>query len=335
MPTPAAEVDELVVLVWAAPMAPYPALLQSGPRATWMRDEVPGVSVRTLSGLPLSRVRRPVSDMREMLRYTGAQLGHLGTVDDRALLLRAYGGLASAASRTGAEEPWQRAVAHVASKSIVLASTGVRRWESEVVSRRKNRRSPRVTESAGHLTVHQPSTLSNSLAIQLAAMEHVATGPRRPGMMFVTSSAYVDLARLRAWASANCDGVVIGGSNALSDPRLDGSVLMSGFCQYFSWDAIRLISESADFDHGRLNDEAMTAWLVSHDLAWRDPGIVWSTDDVTAGRCPLCADPSRFVVRCTSHGSREKEAMFMARLHHAHSLAASQPGPAPDGGRGK
>ena len=312
------------MLVSVAPTAPYPGLLETGPRATWMRDIVPGVSVFTYSGLPLSRSRRQLSDLREMLRYTGAQLGHLGTVDASATLLRCYGRLAATAASNKRTVP-NRVVAEAARKTIVAASSLASRSEAYLLSPIKDRRVSRVTETDGHLLVRRANTLSNSLSIQMAVLGYLASAPPRVGALFVTSSAYVDLQRYQSWAGQKGRGVLVAGSNALAESAGDSAALLSGFCQYYSTEAIHLIAGSTGFDHSKLNDEAMTIWLTSRGIGWTDPGIVWNTDELIDGRCPLCSDPTKFVVRCTSHGSRDREAEHMRSLHHPHRALGAEP----------
>ena len=300
-------------------MEPYPELLRSGPRATWMADEVPGVTVRTFSGLPLSPLRRQFSDLRDMLRYTGAQLGSLGTVEADASILRVYGAVAALAHEPERQsDSWRRATARAASKVIVAASRGVSIWETTVLSPIKNRTTSRVEESSGHLTVHRSSAMGNSLHNQMAVIRDIAQGPTVSGVVFVTSSAYVDVRRIGRWVEDHSEGIVIGGSNARASVEGDSGRFLSGFCQYFSWEAIQMLACARNLDHGLLNDEALSAWLVAHGHRWIDPGIVWSTEELELGRCPLCEDSHKTVVRCTSHGSRHREAAFMSALHHEH-----------------
>ncbi len=309
----------ILIFIWVAPIDPYPSLFASGPEVTWMRDTAPDVILCTLSGLPLSRRRQQLADLRELLRFTGAQLGLLDSVSQGALLLRAYGAVAAAATpSTPASGRFGLVTARSAARLINFLSRTVALWERRALSPWKNRRRLRVSRTGNHFTVHNPSTLSNSLANQIALIKHLAMGEEVAGAVFVTASAYVDQQRLATWIRRHEDGLFIGGSNALADRGGMGRPFMSGFCQYFSWEAIRLLADAKDLDHSQLNDEALTAWLLSRGISWTDPGIVWFSEELDGGRCPLCEDPTRCVVRCTSHGARHREAEFMRQLNHRH-----------------
>ncbi len=128
--------------------------------------------------------------------------------------------------------------------------------------------------------------------------------------------------RVLRWIGNQGEGVVVGGSSA---PDFDGSrcaTFLSGFCQYFSWDAIRMLSVAEGLDRSVPVDIAFSRWLTDHGIEWVDPGIVWSTEEIELGLCPMCEDSNKTVVRCTSHGSRHREAAFMSALHHDHGERA-------------
>lgn len=312
----------VVILVSVAPSPPYPELFAAGPAKTWMASDVQGVTVKTYSGLPIHPVRRTFADIREMLRFPGAHPQKVGTVSAKSWPLRAYGAVASLSANAGREDiaAATRFAGRVARSGLAFASRAVRAWEGRAILNGRRRGFTRVTESGDHLTVHRTATVSNSLAIQRDLLSHLASSPPIAGVLFVTASAYVDQERFIRWAKGPGRNVFVAGSNALA-ARSDGEpplVFFSGFCQYFSWDAITVISQAQDFDFGVPNDEALTKWLLKRGIRWEDPGIAWFTTELEAGRCPLCEDGTKFVVRCTSHGAREREREFMARLNHAH-----------------
>ena len=315
-------VSPLLVLVSVAPSAPYPELFTTGPRDTWMKRPVPGVFVMTYSGLPVTSTRRQFVDVREMLRFPGAHPRSIGTIDNDSAAIRAYGHAATLAARANdadASAP-VRSLGRATQASLILAHKAIAFWERTVTSRRKNANTGRVSVDGCHLLSHRRSTISNSMSIQQDLFAYLAAGPHIAGVLMVTASAYVDLGRFRDWATGDGRDVFIAGANALS-ARADGLaplVFLSGFCQYFSWEAIRTIAEAKDLNHSGPNDVALTRWLLDRGGGWRDPGIVWSTTDLESGICPLCSDGSKFVVRCTSHGNREREREFMRQLDHPH-----------------
>ena len=87
----------LLILVLVAPFEPYPSLLATGPNATWMRHPASGVVVRTYSGLPLTPVRKQLSDLRDMVRSPGATFDSHENVDGSTSLLRLYGSISDIA----------------------------------------------------------------------------------------------------------------------------------------------------------------------------------------------------------------------------------------------
>ncbi len=309
--------SDILILVSVAPIPPYQELFSRGPEATWMRDQVPGVRVEVYGGEPMSSTRRQVGDLREMLRFPGAHPQEIGTVDGSAPLLKAYGRLAALADASESAPALRKILGRAASKGILGASHLVSLWERTVSSAWKNRMPALVTRTGDRLLVHQPSTIGNSLAIQHAVIRSVAHGRKFKGALFVTSSAYVDQAGFRDWASTQGDGVVVGGTHALAN-RGEPKPFLSGFCQYFSWEALQILAAARDLDHSLPNDGALTKWLLARGIEWSDPGIEWFAESMNDGRCPMCADPSINVVRCTSHGSRWREAELMRQLYHVH-----------------
>lgn len=313
---------EVLILVSVAPTPPYPELFATGPAKTWMASSVDGVVVKTYSGLPIPPLRRPFTDIREMLRFPGAHPKVVGTVSAQSLPLRAYGaaaGLSDNVHRSDASTT-TRLAGRVAHGGLVLAGRAVDAWEGRTILNGRRRRFTRVTESEGHLTVHRTATVSNSLAIERDLLAYLAAAPPLTGVLFVTASAFVDQERFLRWVAGPGREVFVAGSNALA-ARDDGEpplVFFSGFCQYFSWRAINVLARAEDFDFSVPNDVALTQWLLKHDIGWEDPGIVWFTTELEAGRCPLCEDRAKFVVRCTRHGERARERELMALLNHAH-----------------
>ena len=311
---------QLLILVSVAPQAPYPALFESGPGSTWARTVYPGVHIQTFSALAQTRVGRQLADVREMLRYPGARPDQVGSVDPSSSLVRAYGRVAENGTRDGAVG--QTGLGQLKARAVYRGILGLGRlvswWERHLVSPRKNSRPKRVSLRGGHLWVNRPTAMSNSMAIQMDMLKYLVAGPRFRGVLFVTSSAYVDVERFLNWVKFQGDGFVLAGSNALEKRGGMGRPFLSGFAQYMSWSAVQSIAEAKDLDHSTPNDVALTKWLLARGLSWVDPGIEWFTDGLDAGQCPLCEDSSISIVRCTSHGAREKEAEYMRLLDHCH-----------------
>ncbi len=310
--------DEVLVLVSVAPMDPYPELLRSGPQATWMQEHVEGIQIVVFSASSLGRLRRQLADLREMLRFPLALPAEVGTVDSRSKLMKAYTRLVSQTRlERDTSDSYPEFTKTLAFKGILAAAVVVQTWERHVGSYLKNRRRATVSRSGRRLIVDRPSTTRNSMAIQQDLISALIRGPQFRGVLFVTASAYVDQRRLLAWVDKKGSESVVGGAHALAR---NGSTdaFISGFCQYFSWDILQRIACATDFDHSLPNDGALTKWLVAHGIPWEDLGIEWFTDDLAQGVCPLCADETICVVRCTSHGSRWREAEFMRKLHHWH-----------------
>jgi len=308
-----------VVLISRAPSTPYLELFAEGPGKTWVNDTVDRVRVLTYSGRALNRFQRVRADLREMIRFPGARPEEIGTVLAQSRALKAYGRIVDAATPGNDAGLVARVSSRVSIKGLALAGALTTAYERRVRSPMLNRRKFKVQLDGTHLTVALPSSVTNALAIQQAAMRFAAQS-EISGVLMTTSSSYVDLLRYRAWVDSLPAGEYIAGSNALANPT-DGStpwVLFSGFCNYFSQVSIERVTAAKDIDHSALNDVARTQWLLKHGIAWANIGIVWNTEILEQGQCPLCLDPGMFVVRCTSHGSREREQGFMQALHHRH-----------------
>lgn len=313
--------DPILVLVSVAPFDLYTNLFATGPSATWILDSTPNVIVGTWSGLPLSKFQRSVSDLREMLRFPLTTPEKVGTVDAASRVMMLYQRLVNYAIpiddrlQPGAGKISRKLV----SRSLTTLSRIVAFFERNVVSKWKNiLASPAVVEKGQHLWVQSPATISNSVRIEQALLKYLSLGPKIAGVLIVSSSAYVEQARLREWVRNQAQGVVVVGGG------MDGSVpgspqFFSGFCQYFSWEAIKIVANARNLNHGATNDEALTAWLISQGINWIDPGIAWSPVGQIAEACPMCENIRISVVRCTSHGSRWREANYMKRLHHSHA----------------
>lgn len=311
----------LLVLVSVAPFELYRDLFESGPASTWVLDSTPGVIIGTWSGLPLTKFRRSMADLREMMRFPLTTPRKVGTVDATSSTMRAYEWSVNFAL-PDLERPNQgaaRLARRVVAKSLTTMSRVVGLFERTVVTRWKNLRgSPAVVEVGEHLWIQRPATVSNSTQLEQALLRYLAKSERIAGVLIVSASAYIDQRRLRQWVDRQEKGeVVVGGGR---NPAASGPDFLSGFCQYFSWEAIRILAQAKDLNHGVANDEALTKWLVERSITWRDPGIAWSTAELEAGSCPMCNDLKISVVRCTSHGSRSREAAYMKLLHHDHLL---------------
>lgn len=310
----------ILVLVSVAPFELYKNLYATGPSATWILDSSPNVMVGTWSGLPLSKFQRNVSDLREMLRFPLATPEKVGTVDATSSVMMAYMRVVNYALNNNGK------LHHVSSamfrklvaKSLTTLSRIVAFYERNIVGRWKNMRaSPAVVKDNQHLWVQSPATISNSVLIEQALLKYLSRGPKITGVLIVSASAYVEQSRLREWVRKQAPGeVVIGGGMNGSVPS--SPQFFSGFCQYFSWEAIKIVANAKNLNHGVPNDEALTDWLNLHRINWVDPGIVWSTTELDEGACPMCSDAKVAVVRCTSHGSRWREAAYMQQLHHSH-----------------
>ena len=180
-----------LVLVLAAPVDPYPLLLETGPKATWMREESSGVVIRTFSGQPLTRIGKRFADVREMVRFPGALIGEIGTVDVSSKTMRAYNKLALAAraGTTKPSGPMSRLTSRGAMLSILSASRIVAWTEGTVVSGWRRLLPPGVVLESSHYRVGVPSTISNSTEIQFAMLRHLANRDPISGVLIVTASA--------------------------------------------------------------------------------------------------------------------------------------------------
>lgn len=309
--------SEVLILVSVAPMLPYPELFRKGPQATWVGDQVEGVRIECFEGLNPGRFRRQFVDLREMLRFPGARPESIGTVDHASWIMRMYGRFIEfldVDQRGSQIEPGR--FRQLALRALLGVSQAASSWDRIVCTRIRNRRRARVEYVNGKLVVARYSTVGNSMAIQQDLMNALVKGKRYRGVLFVTSSAYVDQKRFLAWLNSHDADDLVGGGNAIEDdaePRF-----FSGFCQYFSWDIMSKVAKARDFDHSLPNDGAMTKWLLSHGIDWQRIGIAWFADVLDRGTCPLCTSRDTSIVRCTSHGSRWREAERMRLLHHSH-----------------
>lgn len=312
--------SSIVVLVSVAPTDPYPQLFATGPLATWMQDRIEGVSVRSFSARPLTRFQRIKADLREMLRFPGAQAEAIGTVKSNSRALKLYSTAVRASTDHGdSTQPVNKALRTLNRRALLFAGLMVTKYEQAFRNPRYNRKKFRVSLEGDHYTIAIPATVANGLAIQMALLAHLSQQDIA-GVLFVTSSGYVEQGRLRRWLSSTDTPPFIAGSSATGGPESsqNAETFISGFCHYFSLESMQLVTSATDFDYSIANDEAWTKWFRSHQIDWDDLGIVWNTQQLEAGECPLCADSAKFVVRCTSHGSRERERGFMQALHHTH-----------------
>lgn len=313
--------EPVLVMVSVAPFELYQNLYESGPASTWISDITPDVIVETWSGLPLTKFQRSVADVREMLRFPLASPDKVGTVDGASLAMKVYGKTVNYAvgNSVVSNSKHRELTRKLVSKILTTTSQVVGFYERTMVSWWKNQRSaPLIKKEKQHLWVQTPATISNSVQIEKALLKYLVNGPKISGVLIVSSSAYVEKARLRAWVVGHLQGEVIisGGSNE----HVSGlAPFFSGFCQYFSWEAIKVLANAKNLDHSLPNDEALTRWLVEHGLNWQSMRIGWSTTELDNGVCPMCDDEDMIVVRCTSHGSRWREAQYMRQLHHEHS----------------
>lgn len=319
--------EEVLILVNVAPTPPYPELFRTGPMQTWFRDSVPGIRVMTLHGKPVGRLRRDLSDLRMMLKFPLSSPSAIGTVDSDSLLMQWYHWMASLARQSelrngSAASPGSR----FTRVALILASRFADIWDSSVTSFIKNRHRAWVQFGVSEVLVGRAQTINNSMAIRMDVLKFLTEEKHFKGVVFVTTSAYIEQKRLLHWISSMPQSIQVAGSNALPvEPG--GKRFLSGFFMYFSWSIIEEMASARDFDHSLPDDGAITKWLEDREIAWADPGIEWGTDLLAAGTCPLCANPQTCIVRCTTHGEREREARFMQFLHHNHESVSAKVDP--------
>lgn len=312
--------EEVLILVNVAPMQPYPELYRSGPEQTWCSNSVPGTRVLKVQGLPPKGFRRQLADLRLMMSFPQSLPSAIGTVDSQSLLMRGYARLVSLSQRQGYERGLLTNFRAKFFRTVVLAcSQGTRMWARHYSSFRKNLFRASVELQDDTIQVHRVQTINNSMALRLDVLHALARGEAYRGVAFVTASAYVERRRLLNWINRQSVMPVVGGSDALANGD-EPSSFLSGFFTYFSWEVVVRMASSRDFDHSLADDAATTKWLKSQGISWVDPGIHWDTSSMEMERCPLCDNLAASVVRCTSHGSRQKESEYMKKLHHNHDV---------------
>lgn len=310
--------DEVLILVNVAPLDPYPGLFRTGPEQTWFGELVPGTRVLKIEGLAPRGIRRQLADLRLMMSFPLSLPSTIGTTNSRSFLMRGYARLVLMARNPRAERShWATVIARFTRSALIVSSRFTLMWGRRFSSLRKNVFRSSVETRGETIRVRRVQTINNSMALRLDVLYALAQGRSYRGVAFVTASAYVDRRRLLNWVEHQATTNVVGGSNALVHEN-DASDFLSGFFTYFSWDLVKKMAQSRDFDHSLADDAATTKWLQARGIGWADPGIQWETTPLDEGLCPLCEDEALSIVRCTSHGARYKEAEYMRQLHHQH-----------------
>lgn len=309
----------LRVLILVAPIDPYPMLFKYGPRATWLQRVPTGVEWATYSGRPIGSFRRGLGDLRELIRFPAIAPQLLGTVKANSRVNRVMSSLTR--QTTEGQQGNGTFVSKMTYRVLVLLNRIVSSWEKIFLSKVQQVRNPRVIQRGNHFEVDVPATMYNSTLIQQQLLRHLASMFPNDGVVLVTASGFIDLARLQTWVSQCPPGVVIGGSSAPDSRGNSSSTFLSGFCQYYSASAVKVLASAKDLDFSLLVDEAFSKWIIDHGYSWVDPGISWNFVD-NQGACPLCADSRITVVRCTVHGNRVAEAALMHSLDHVHASQA-------------
>lgn len=313
---------KVIILVSVAQMPPYPELFESGPGSTWINAGFPEVLVLRFSGLPIPSIIRPFIDLQEMLRFPGAHPSEVGTVRVGSPIMRVYGRLVSIGSvDNGRHSSWfTRKILRARFFVLLTLHRIVAKWEQRSFGNRRRFRPALVTQSGSEVTVHRMATISNSMLIQLDLFTYFANAMPNASIVYTTASAYIDQQRLMNWISGPGQNEIVAGSSPSSEviPPDSSSNFFSGFFQYFSPSAVREISTAKDLDLFGPHDDSLTRWLKKRGISWVDPGIIWSVEELDQGICPLCASSEKLVVRCTSHGSREREKQYMSLLFHPH-----------------
>lgn len=308
----------LIIFVSVATEPPYPELYDCGPKATWIRDSEPDVQVYSVSGYPPRKGQRFLSDIREALRYRDIDPSRLVSVRPRSVQVRALRALYVTRKQGSGDFPSSRLASRSATILTTLLVSLVRWYDRWVLGFSRNGVRKEIKVTGRHLIANRPSVLGAFLAIQLDLLSWLRKEYGPADALFVTASAYVDVSRFVEWVKTKDPNVFFGGSTPKVSDSSDDPFL-SGFCQFVSWEGISRLLHGTKFRFDLSNDEALTRWLVEHGYSWEDPGIVWNTDQLDSGRCPLCLDRRASVVRCTRHFDRSQEADLMRRLHHSHA----------------
>jgi len=161
------------------------------------------------------------------------------------------------------------------------------------------------------------------MLIQRDLFTYFANAVPNASIVYTTASAYIDQQRLMNWISGPGQNALVAGSSPSSEviPPDSSSNFFSGFFQYFTASVVRELSIAKDLDLFGPNDDSLTRWFKKRGITWIDPGIIWSAEELDQGLCPLCANIEKSVVRCTSHGSRERERQYMSLLFHPHDFS--------------
>jgi hypothetical protein len=308
----------LVIFVSVATDAPYPEIFNRGPNETWTRDGTDGVEIFSVSGYPPRAGQRFVSDFREALRYRDIDPLTLVSVRSESIPTRALRALYILRKNFVTENLKSRFPSTIATVLTETLGKAIRWYDRWVLGFFQYSLRREVRSSGPHLMVNRPSVLGAFLAIQLDLLAWLRREQTPTDALFVTASAYVDVSRFVEWVMTKEPTVFFGGSS----PRVgcqEASNFFSGFCQFISWEGMSRLLDGSGFRFDLSNDEALTLWLVQNGFSWEDPGIVWNTDELESGLCPLCSDSRASVVRCTQHFNRPREAELMRLLHHPHS----------------
>lgn len=306
---------ELVLLVWVAPLQPYPRLFEDGPGATWFRDSVPGIRVLVLRGKTIPIQRRPWNAVRERLRQVGpfpvdAELAGGRTWPVRATdtVLRVGFGSTNIGARV------LGTLIKLLARAYILLELAIAQIRQLTVGL------PSVTLEGTEVLVDRVQTLSNGQSIQMAAMKFVCDTMKPQAIVTMTTSTYVDQRRLLDWHRASRRRNV---DFACMPLIHTGRRLFSGACSYFSDKGAKRMLHAPLIYGGIPNDVAQTRWLRATSTTWEDMPVVALTEEAEPVKCPLCEDPNLVAVRVTSHFNRPIEAARMRAMHHDHTSGSS------------
>lgn len=310
------KLKNLIVLVAVAPFAPYPALYSRGPRSTWVNDLDKCAKMRSYSGLPLSRRRRWMTDLRDSVRFPGISPQDIRTVDPTSLPLRAYATLLhelKLEKSVGTENRDQRT--QLAQRFVVTVLKGTNqlcKWFARFEGRYIERHSKCDVAQAGlHYLSPRPATMTNHLRIQRDVMHKLLSDTSIDGFLFCTASVYISWTRMRDWIERQCDDLDFA---AVAVPDVTGR-MYGGTVTYFSRRGASSLVETDELDYGSLQDVAINDWLNSSGIGWLPIPVSRFDDTVNDDECPLCVNSTAIAAICTSHPDRERESRRMQYMH--------------------
>lgn len=311
-----------LILVSVAPSSPYVRLFDSGPRATWVARTHSDLEILTYAGLPLGFWKRSLTDLRECLRFSTLDPFLLGTVGHDTVAVRVYRTAVLKLGRGFSVTAENQSVRKLLTFRTLAALDAAISWLSRLFrTRRLNESRSAVIQRGAALVAHRPASVSNHTAIQMDVLRYLANNFVYRGVLFCTASAYVDPHRFASWSrSMTAKKFIAGGAGP--QRTHNSSRFISGFAFYLSWDLVGEILNEPNFDHSKLNDEALTEWCEIRNVEKVDLGIWWDGKSIDDGWCPLCHHSELAIVRCTNHGARGMEALRMAKLNHHHDGGA-------------